>query len=603
MQKGNGMKNIIMVVLASLILTGGLCPAAAPAIFNEIPADAILVVATKPISELGPKMTAFAQQMGFLSPDMPISVDQMLAMQMGIPGLLDASQGIALAFTDLDNMEESMAVYIPVTDSKAALSMMGAAEDAAAPGTWSVPDKGMFLKPFPKHLLLCNSAQNLAKVSSMTKGIKLDGPDQQLFDKSDAAVFFKLGTVLPPLREKMKAELSQDAQLNQNPGMANLMNMGVDRLCELQNLCAGLRLGKSGLNLNIEAQAQPGSVMANYLSNHPKTDVSALAHLPTGNFITATSFKWDPKVATNLINTAVEAISSDPQLAGKINAEDMTELKKQLTQMFSQMDGGGMALYSPANPNPAGGMQMVSIVDYPNIQQILKSAGSLSAAFTKVSGQMGWKVPMTFTPNAGKVEGLSYDEAIVDLSQMNVPAETAQAMAMVTGGKNTMAKQICVINEHQTAACTGEGALQQAITIAKTNPVGLDKDANIVQAAANLPSQANMLVFVNVGPYMQSAMGMMANMQGQQGMNPMVMMMAGMFSQIQGTVGISAILENGRVQTEIFLPAELIQSLARTAMQATMGAQQGMQSGMEPEENQPEDNEKSGTNESEDSTF
>ncbi|OPZ96531.1 MAG: hypothetical protein BWY71_01905 [Planctomycetes bacterium ADurb.Bin412] len=75
-----------------------------------MPADAILVIATKPISELGPKITSFAQQMGLISPDMPISVDQLLAMQMGIPGLLDASQGVALAFTDLDNMEESMAV-------------------------------------------------------------------------------------------------------------------------------------------------------------------------------------------------------------------------------------------------------------------------------------------------------------------------------------------------------------------------------------------------------------------------------------------------------------------------------------------------------------
>jgi hypothetical protein len=258
-------------------------------------------------------------------------------------------------------------------------------------------------------------------------------------------------------------------------------------------------------------------------------------------------------------------------------------------------------MYPPANPNPAGGMQMISIGDYPNIKQILKNAQSLSAAFTKVSGQMGTKVPLTFTPNAGKVENLSYDEAIMDISQMNVSAESAQAMTMLTGGKNTMSKQICIINEHQTAACTGEGALQQAIALAKNNPAGLDKDANIAQAAANLPSQANIYAFVNIGPYMQSTMGMMSNMQGQPGMNPMVMMMAGMFSQIQGTVGMSAILENGRAQGEIFVPGNLIKSLAAVGMQAAMGPQPGMQPGMEPDDYPMEEDDEFDMDESEDS--
>jgi hypothetical protein len=56
-----------------------------------------------------------------------------------------------------------------------------------------------------------------------------------------------------------------------------------------------------------------------------------------------------------------------------------------------------------------------------------------------------------------------------------------------------------------------------------------------------------------------------------QGMNPMVMMMGGMFSQIQGTVGMSAVLDGGRVQGEIFLPSELLQSVAMIGMQAAMG--------------------------------
>src|SRR5690606_33628373 len=117
--------------------------------------------------------------------------------------------------------------------------------------------------------------------------------------KADAALFFKLEKVLPAFREKMKTGLTQDAQLNQNPGMASLMNMAVDRLCELQNLSAALRLGNNGINLHIETQAQPGTVMANYLSNHPKTGVASLANLPTGNFLTAAAVKWDPKVAAN----------------------------------------------------------------------------------------------------------------------------------------------------------------------------------------------------------------------------------------------------------------------------------------------------------------
>ena len=573
------MKTLSLLFLLGLLLGPVSLQAAAPAILQEMPGDCQIVVAAQPLAALSKKVQAFALKAQLpLNPNEPLNLAEMIADELGIPGQVDASRGAGLCVQDITQFEQTLVAFLPVINSTTVVTQMGAQKAEGASGIWALPDEGVFLKPDGKYLLVAENAEMLTGLTQRPKGVRLTTAQQELFSQSDAAGLIKLGALLQQVKPMILGAIAEEEEIQKHPSLAKIITMAVDRLVEVDNVALGLRLADQGISISIQAQAQANSTLAKYLSNHPMTDTSALAKLPKSNIIFASAFQLDPKLFLGPLEAIIDAFAADTSFGEKLDPAELKQLKSMLTKIGEAMGSGptSQALYMP-KAGSAGGLKVVEISSHSmNMKTVTDIWIQMCPLITRMTERAGFKILLNYQKKAGTVEGLSYDEFSLDLSQLPIPPEAMQMLAMQWGGQAKLTEQICNINANLTAVAMGPGAIQEAVKLAKTAPAGLNQDPAIMKTAQNLPPQANMLSFVNVGPYLQWIFSSMMPTQGgpgQAGMNPMAML-APMFANIKGTVGGSAVIKQGRVEVEIFLPTELVQSSVGAFMGMMMMMQQ-----------------------------
>ena len=106
---------ILSIVIISLGLAQMPLCAEVPAVLQQMPADAAVVIATQPLSTLNAKANAFTQKLGLpVSPDQPMDLGMLLSAQLGIPGQVDASKGIGIVIGNLMQAEQTLAVFLPI---------------------------------------------------------------------------------------------------------------------------------------------------------------------------------------------------------------------------------------------------------------------------------------------------------------------------------------------------------------------------------------------------------------------------------------------------------------------------------------------------------
>jgi hypothetical protein len=580
-------KCLSVLLLLGLVSGPVMVQAAVPAILQEMPGDSQIVVATQPIALISKKVDSFARQVKLpISPNEPLNLAEMIAGELGIPGQIDASRCAGLCVQDVTQFEQTLVAFLPVLNSSTAVTQMGAQKAEGAAGIWMLPDEGVFLKPAGKHLLIAENSEMLTSLAQRPKGVRLTPAQQELFVKSDAAAFIKLGALLQQVKPMVLGAIAEEEEIQKHPSLTKVITMAVNRLVEVDNAALGIRLTNQGINLTIQAQAQNGSVLAGYLSNHPMTDTSALAKLPKSNFIFATVAQLDPRLFFDPFEAIIDAFASDTSFGEKLNTADLKQIKSMITKMAKATGTGatGQALYMPqAGGN---GMKVIELSSHNmNMNEVVDTWAQMCPLITRMTEQAGFKVLLNYQKNAGAAEGLSYDEFSLDLSQLPLPPEMLQGLAMAWGGQPKMTQQYCSINSNLAAAGMGPGAIQEAVKLAKTAPAGLNQDPSIVNTAKSLPSKANMMAFVNVGPYMQWAFSSMMPAQGGQP-NPMAML-APMFANIKGTVGVAAVVKEGRVEMDMFVPTELVQSGVGAYMTMMMMMMQPPPGTQEPAQEQP----------------
>ncbi len=122
--------------------------------------------------------------------------------------------------------------------------------------------------------------------------------------------------------------------------------------------------------------------------------------------------------------------------------------------------------------------------------------------------------------------------------------------------------------------------LGETAKIDSQKTMSLNKTPDIAKMAAVLKPGANAYLCLNISEYIKIATSMMqaqaADNQEMAGQMAMPMMMMGMFSQINGTIGSSISLDDGYIQTTGFIPNELIQSVVQMGvmMEQQMGGGQ-----------------------------
>jgi hypothetical protein len=566
-------KAVAKGLLFTVLLTAGLAQAAPPAVLSQLPADADLVLVTQPLSIVSAKLDLFMRAAGITQQNQPpFKVEDMLSAQLDMPGMIDGTQSFALVIGDLQNAEQTMVAYLPVTNAIQAIEAQGAQKVPGTDDIWQLPQAGTTFKPAGKYLLVGENPDTFTALAQKNLGLTLSPSDAALLAKSEALAVIKLGSLLPELRKEALQEVNQAEELQEHPGLKKVINMSLDRLVEVEKISTGLSLGKNGIKLTALTKAQADSTLAKYLVAQPKTDAQALAKMPAGKFITAATYRIDQKTVETPVFAIFDALAEEITQTGQDCSADVKQLKSTLSRIYGDIlkDAVCQAQYAPAAPSTTpGAMQLIQITSFKNVKPILDASQKLYPLMSKLIQQAGYNLPMTYKTGVGKVEGISYDEFTFDLSQLPIPPEALQAIAQQWGGKAAMTQQYCALDADRLAVGMGAGTLQEAVQLAKTSTAGLNTNPGIVQTAQNLDSQANMLVFIDVNSYLQLVMSQMMSGTPQGGMNPMMMFMP-ILGQIKGTVGVSATLNSGSASTEMFIPTEVIQSAYAAYMQMMM---------------------------------
>lgn len=574
------LKSNVLALVLLMVLACGTAQAAVPEVLKELPTDAAVVVVSAPLVTLSSKADVFARQIGLpVAPEQPVDLTAMLEAQFGVSGVLDGTRGIGLAIMDLKNAEQSMVAFVPVIDSGRAITALGAVQDPNIAGIWNLPDKGMYLKPVGKRLLVAQNAAVLAGIEQLPKGIKLNSTDERLFSTSDVAAMVNLASVMPEVCQKLAAAMDSEPKMQKYPVLKRVLGKCLDRLSELDRIAIGAGLTANGIKLNIGIQARSGSVLAKHLTAHPAANISALSQLPQSGYVVANTFNINPELIYVPMNAIIDTIAADPNMAAKINAADLAELKTTIRQLYEMGSKGSEAMYSSpvatgSAPAQGGAVPNISAISaIANLEKILPMFQKLCPLISRVSEQAGYPVLMNYKSQAGVVNGLNYDEVSIDISQLPIPAEIMKAVTMQCGGKGIFTYQLCKIDQNRLCTGVGPTGLQGAIDAAK-GPAGLNTDPGIVKAAQELSDKANVLAFIDIGKYCQFALSMQTAGAGSNPqMQQMMQMIMGLCSQIKGTAAVSMTVAQGQLAMEVFVPTEAIQSGVAMFMQMMMMGQ------------------------------
>jgi len=594
---------VVLTLLNVAVLQADTATAAAgPAVLEQMPSEAVAVLATKPLAGLNSKIDVFAHQIGAVPPETPMDVVAMISAQLSIAlggqVSIDGTKGAGVAVMNLMATQQSFIVYVPVVDVAKLIDSL-ANKEAAGTNIWKLSED-MYISGDGSYLLAGPNVTALTQATTGAKGVKLTAAESQLFGQSDVAVTARLASVMPMLKGVATAGMAGNVELQKYPNWVALLTKALDRVCELESAGLGLNLGQQGINVKFNCQAVADSVLAKYMSGHNKTDMSWLAKLPVNDYVYAGTYSFDNRILLDPVGAILDAVAADPRFASKINAGDMEQLKGLFKELCPCNNGCAEAVYLPADISPVAtdgnvGLNVIDVSAVKGAAKTLAKFAELMPLVTKIAEQMGYKLVLSYNKDAGKVGDLSYDEVVVDFSGLPMPPQVMQSMgAMYGAGMPAFKEQICLMNDEVMAVGMGQGCIDKAVAMVKSGPAGLDKQPDIAKVAATLPAKANAYIFIDVSKclqwYCQMLQGQAQSMaqQGQQDprrqqqaqqMAMMVNMISMFAGNMKGTVGESVILEDGGLKTDAFVPTELVKSGVQSAQQMIgmmmMGAMQG----------------------------
>ncbi|MCP4712882.1 MAG: hypothetical protein GY869_30005 [Planctomycetes bacterium] len=547
-------------------------------LLKEMPADSQLIAFTQPLNSLDSKVNNLAKLMGI--PLETFGMEQinfagLLSSALAGEGLaleIDGTRGIGLAAPKIAQLDKMPLVFVPVKDAQANIESMNLTRHPEIEGVWYFAD--VSLMPVGDYLVATEDVSLLKHLKENPKGVKLSAGDQDLAERSDIAVFVKVGEEMPALRDQLLNEIASSGLVDQ-PALAKLATTAVNRLTEVEKAGLGISLLDEGISMKLGGEAKQGSVLAGYFSGHPMTDVSALESLPEGKMLEAYAIQMDPKLINGPLTAILDAAIEIPEVAELINPADIQELKDLLTKVVSvgHQQATAIGMYLPAETEGTG-LQVIELCSQADVDEMFEVFSDMVPVINKIVNQVGISMPMSFERNVGEVGGLSYDEMVIDLSYLPLPPEIMQMYAGMFGGEAKITEQICKIDDDLFVVAFGEGTLDQAVALAQSKTTTLDQNAGIKQAAKYLPQKANGLFFLDVGNYLKWYVPMMqgtlmetmqaqgASEQEMMEINMVFGMLSGVLNEAKGTLGGSIVMDQGRLGMEFYLPHDAIQSIA-----------------------------------------
>lgn len=560
------------------------------AVFDQVPADALVVVKLKNLNQVSRKVAKMAKDLGLdqLSPEMADPIGA-LEKESHLGKGVNKDGDLALAFLDASMMggngdkPPSMIVLVPVSDYKA---FVGNFKNPVAEGdvTKASPpeggDQAVYLAHWGNFAAVSPAKETLAKKPT---GLKLQGPALKESDAKDALLYVNMAAVrniaLPQMqqhRADMAKELDNvlgqagDAGKKFAPtaraAFNQVMTYAERFMVSSRSVTLGLGLSDVGITSTMTADFEPASYFGKIASQVKNTNGPLTNGLPDRKYIVFGGSTNDPKVATPLLADFLDPITKELATVPEGKAvSTLIEAVKRSSGAVTASSFGWVA--------PEGALGQESVIQQVVVQQ--GDAATLQASNRQALQSMGELmklVPQTpqastsfvVKPAGKNVGGVALDtfESVIKLDDNDPQAAQMKQIFAWIYGPNGNGGVMGAVGPKAFLTVSGgsDQLISDAITSAKANaPAAAAANAGVRAVAGQLPKERVGEFYFEVDTLVVTAVRYARGL----GLPVPVKIAADL-----PPIGAAVAADGSGVRADGFVPMDLIKGLVASGMEA-----------------------------------
>jgi hypothetical protein len=597
------LRHLAAAVAAALVLACAPWTRAAelPAVFDQAPNDAAVIVAVPNMAQLSEQISALNDVLGLGPGTIPDMLGEFKREMGATKGLKDDGAAMivitdAKAFVDsIDGPGDDppLVVLLPVSDYQAfTANYQGAAEgdlmkltmpNSPEPGWSKKLGDWAVMGPSKQRVANYQPGNNRAGIASMA------GPlGSRYLATSHASVFLNMEVLKPhlmPVLAEARQEMEQQFANLPDAGpeaeaakfamsMARLMLDTVDAaLRDGHGVVLGVDLTDQGAGMTFAAQFKPGSETAMTIGRGGNA-ARAMASLPNQPYLFATAVDVEGMGLGTLLEKLDRAMPQDGGWLASIMRQSLPLLKgvksmASLTTVPQQPIGIGGSLFSGVS---------IATVDDANsykasYQTYLEEMGKIKVDIPAQPGAAGGPGQLTMTTkysgNVLQIEGVQIDQYQM---KVNFPPQLMQQMGpaaplmMMTGAQGSSG-YIASVDNKVIMTTTPDPAVMKAGIVAARQGDGLGTGGVLKQVReAGLPPNPMAEFYVGVGGLVQMGTGLAA-MFGQ----PIRIDVP----QDLPPIAMGASVEEGGIASRLFVPRQTMVFIKDAAAQVQKQMQGG----------------------------
>lgn len=452
-------RSVVVACAAMAVFTSTPAHAQLPAVLDQAPADAQVVIVVPNMKQLSDKLANLQRQLQIPVPEMADLLAEFKRESGMEQGLKDDGAAM-IVLGDLGPMireevgEPPGVVLMEVSDYGQFVGNFGGKADDAVTALQMPGGEPGFARPLGSFAVFGPDraiVEAYAAGKAANRMAELAGKFGQTYlGQSDAFVYVDLQALAPALRPKIQQAMDQVKQMARGEGgeqaammmgLVNLYGSALDTILEDgQALTFGVDFSDGGIGLTKTIQARPGSTMASYFPGPGAQGgaASMLKALPNQPYLFATAMDTRAIDLAKILTRFQAAVGDGGGWIARLYG-DMGPMMK-LTEGYAQ------AWYAPTQMAAMGPglMNVVSVYDTTDgpayaaaTKKYFENLNGVNVAMGPDMGQMSFAT--SYTPAATKVEGVDVDQYNM---AMTLPPELmaemgpAAGVLMMMGGLN-----------------------------------------------------------------------------------------------------------------------------------------------------------------------
>lgn len=574
-------------------------------VLDYVPANAPFIFKVNNLKATSDKIAAMATKWGIsaMSPMLSNPLAS-LKQEANITNGLNDAGDMAFVVTKIPHDEKEaeaekngppMLILAPVSDYKAFVGNFQGAKAEGEITEIQFPNDSQpsYVAHWGDYAAISNDKTTLA---AKPAGVKEGGAVAKQLSGKDIVLLVNMTAVrdeaLPKIQQhrqewidKMADKLNAKPETQKYVPLAKAVaNRALDVVESFVSNCQAATWGWSfspdGMGATLLAQFKPESTWAKNIDARKQSEQPLVHGLPIGKYLLYGGWIGDRELAGSVIDSLVGPLKDELAKLGEQGAiaqKLIDAVEKDLKNIDSQSFG----LLAPANAAQGSLLQAVSVTRG-NASAIMEASTDLAHGQAELIQKVNTTSPtsMTVTPDAKTVDGVHFLSIKSTVSAQADSPEAAGARQFMNFvyGSDSAEQYLGQINDSHVLAVNGlsDAQITQAIGAAKADEAHLTAAKPVETVSKLLPAKRFFELFIPVDNIITSAAevakdraGMPINLQIQPDLQP---------------IGITGAMEENAVRFDGYLPAELVQNLISSGMQAMGQMSQPHQEQQQPQQ-------------------